>query len=256
MFILPILVLAISFFGIVSQTLAAETSSGVAISIPIADKKAKDGSILSSTPKGYMMSTIPYDSSTYGVLVDNPALFVEHAQSSDPKLKPVMTSGKAYVLVATLNGTIKANDFITTSRIPGIGQKASINGFIVGTALESYTNKDPKKIGKILVSIDPRYNGSFLSIRTDILQAIKEAKGAPLVSPFSSIRLILAIIVVIISFVLGFIYFGRVTRTGIEAMGRNPLAGRMIELSLVFHLSLTVVIIASGLGIAYLILVL
>lgn len=235
---------------------SSETSSGIAISIPIADKKAKDGSILSSTPKGYLMSTITYDSSVYGVLVDKPALFVQNTLSQDPKLKPVMTSGKAYVHVSTANGPIKANDFITTSRIPGVGQKATVNGFIVGTALESYTNSDPKKNGKILVSIDPHYNGSFLAIRTDILQAIKEAKGAPLLSPFSTLRLILAVIVAIISFILCFVYFSRVTRTGIEAMGRNPLAGRMIEMSVIFHLFLTVIIVIVGLGIAYLILIL
>ncbi|KKU82490.1 MAG: hypothetical protein UY11_C0046G0010, partial [Candidatus Amesbacteria bacterium GW2011_GWC2_47_8] len=41
-----------------------------------------------------------------------------------------------------------------------------------------------------------------------------------------------------------------------EAVGRNPLAGRLIQLSVVLNLLLTALIMGSGLVIAYLILVL
>jgi F0F1-type ATP synthase membrane subunit c/vacuolar-type H+-ATPase subunit K len=53
---------------------------------------------------------------------------------------------------------------------------------------------------------------------------------------------------------LGFVFFGRVVARGVEAMGRNPLAGSLIAVSVVFNLILTVVIMLVGLGIAYLIL--
>lgn len=234
-----------------------DTSSGVAISIPIKDKNAKDGSIIASTPKGYAASKISYDSSIYGVLTVNPAAYIANKEgTASANTKPVITFGKANVLVSTINGPIKTNDFITSSNTPGVGQKAGTNGYVVGTALENYTSSDPKKIGKILIIVNPHFNGSFVSVRNNLLQIIKSASGATGLSPLASLRYLIAAIITIISFVLGFLYFGRVARTGVEALGRNPLAGKMIQFGIIMNLMLTVAIIGVGLGIAYLVLVL
>lgn len=230
------------------------TDTGIAISIAISDKSAKHGSIILSTQKGYILSSIPYDPSIYGVISQNPAVFVENKEGVNTK--PVITSGKVFVLVSTINGPIKTNDFITTSTIPGVGQKATSNGFVVGTALESYNDTNPNKIGKILVSVNPRYNGAFIGIRSNLIQGLKDARSGFSVSPLASFRYLLAAVITIAAFILGFVYFGRVARSGVEALGRNPLAARLIELGIVANLMLTVAIIGVGLGIAYLILVL
>lgn len=234
-----------------------DSSSGIAISVPIKDKNAKDGSIITSTPDGYIASKITYDPSIYGILTLNPSAYISSiGGKASENTKPVITSGKAFVLVSTVNGAIKTNDFITSSNTPGVGQKASTNGYVLGTALENYSASDPKKIGKILVIVDPRFNGSFISVRTNLLQTIKGAGGATGLSPLASLRYLIAAIIAIIAFVLGFLYFGRVARSGVEAMGRNPLAGRMIQFGIVINLLLTVAIIGVGLGIAYLVLTL
>jgi len=234
-----------------------DASSGLAISVPIKDKNAKDGSIIASTAKGYAASEITYDPSIYGVLTLNPAAHILTKSGKDAKdTKPVITFGKAYVQVSSINGPIKTNDFITSSNTAGVGQKANTNGYVVGTALENYTNSDPKKIGKILAVVNPHYNGSFVSIRTNLLQTIKNAGGATGLSPLASLRYLIAAVIAIIAFVIGFLYFGRVARTGVEAMGRNPLAGRMIQFGIIINLMLTVGIIGMGLGIAYLVLTL
>jgi len=234
-----------------------DASSGVAISVPIKDKNAKDGSIIASSPEGYSASKITYDPSLYGVLTLNPATYIINKKGKTSQdTKPVITFGKAYVLVSTINGAIKTNDFITSSNTAGVGQKGAANGYVIGTALENYTASDPKKIGKILVIVNPHYNGSFVSIRANLLQTIKSATGATGISPLASLRYLVAAIIVIIAFVLGFLYFGRVARTGVEAMGRNPLAGKMIQFGIIINLLLTVTIIGVGLAIAYLILTL
>lgn len=233
---------------------ANNISAGVAISLSIADKNAKDGSIISSTPKGYVLSTIAYDPAVYGVVSQNPSIFVEDIKSLNTK--PVITSGKVSVRVSTINGPIKTNDFITTSTIPGVGQKANLNGFILGTSLEDYTNADPKKIGIILVSVNPRYNARFIALRTNLIQLLKGATVAYVLSPLASLRYLIAAVISAAAFILGFIYFGKVARSSVEALGRNPLAGRMIQLNTILNLMLTVLIIFVGLGIAYLILVL
>jgi len=238
----------------ISKAVYAQSKpSGVAISIPIADKNAKDGNIISSSTKGYILINAPYDTSIYGVITEDPSVFIENVNLADTKA--VITSGKAYVTVSTINGEIEVNDFITTSEIKGVGQKAKINGFVLGTALESYSEPDKNKIGKILVSVNPRYNGSFTA-QGNLLELLRGGLDAFPLSPLASLRYILAAIIVATTFILGFMYFGKVARTGVEALGRNPLAGRSITLGILFNLLLTLGIMAIGLAIAYLILIL
>lgn len=229
-------------------------SSGLAVPISVVDKTASDGAIISSNPDGFILSDTPYDPSIYGVVNQNPSIAFENLDSDDSK--PVISIGKALVQVSTQNGEIKINDFITTSKIPGVGQKANLNGFVVGTALENYSESDPKKTGKILVSVNPHYNGAFVGIRSNLIELLKDARNAYVLSPLVSLRYLLAASISIISFVLGFIYFGRVARTGVESLGRNPLAAKLISLGIVFNLAMTIVIILVGLFIAYLILAL
>jgi hypothetical protein len=244
-----------SHFAFAQEVTPVDSSLGVAISVPIIDKDIKDGMIISSSEKGYTASRITYDPATYGVLTLNPATHIQNA-NDDESTKPVITFGKAYVLVSTVNGTIKANDFIATSQTAGVGQKATINGSVVGVALEDYTDSDPAKIGRILIIVDPKYNGSFIALRTNLIQTLRGAAGGVGVSPLTSLRYVIAALVVLVSFGMGFIYFGKVARSGVEAMGRNPLAGRMIQFGIVLNLVLTAVIVGIGIGIAYLILAL
>lgn len=241
-------------FSFSISTASAQTSSGVAISVIINDKEVKDGSIIISTKKGYELSKAPYDPNIYGVVNENPALYLENTELSGPK--PVLTSGKAYVLITTVNGKIEKNDIITSSSIPGVGQKADLNGFVLGSALESYENSNKKAVGKILVAIKPTYNVSFANARNNLWQTFTTALNPYPLTQLTSLRYLLASIIIIFSFVIGFVYFGRIARTGVEALGRNPLAGKMIQLNIVFNLVLMVAIILLGLALAYLILVL
>jgi len=53
---------------------------------------------------------------------------------------------------------------------------------------------------------------------------------------------------------LGFVAFGRVAGRGVEALGRNPLAARVIQLGIFLNVFITVAIIAAGILVAILIL--
>src|SRR3989344_4964087 len=136
--------------------------SGVAISIPITDEDAVDGSIISSSGEGYILTSTPYDPTIFGVITEDPSVYIENINLTDTK--PVITSGKAYVRVSTINGAISVNDFVTSSEIPGVAQKATINGFILGTYLESYSEVDSNEIVTILISVNPQFTSSFLGI--------------------------------------------------------------------------------------------
>ncbi|MEK7573544.1 MAG: hypothetical protein AAB531_03915 [Patescibacteria group bacterium] len=252
--LLPILtVFLLTFFLKNGVIFAQDLSGGLALPIPVSDKNVKDGDIITVTSKGYKLSTYAYDPSVYGVVTANPAVYIKDTTG---KSTLVIHSGKTLVRVSTIKGPIKRNDLITSSEIPGAGEKADANGFVLGIALEDYTNSDPKAVGKIMVSVDPHYNATFIATRTNLLQNIKAVVGSPLLSPLTTFRYLLAALVTIVSFILGFIYFGRIARTGVEALGRNPLAARIIQLGIVLNVILTAGIVLLGVGIAYLILIL
>lgn len=233
---------------------AQSKSVGTAVSILIVDKNVKDGSIIASTPKGYGLTTTAYDSNVYGVYTESPSIFLQN--TADPQTKPVTTSGKANVLVSSIGGNIKKNDFITTSTIAGVGQKATRNGMILGTALQDYSNSNQKATGKIMVAVNPHFNASLADTRTNVLEVLRNASDPTTLTQATSLRYILAAAIALMSFGIGFAYFGRVTSKGVEALGRNPLASRMIQMNLVLNLVLMVVIVAAGLGLGYMILIL
>lgn len=250
-FIFSLLIFGILFpISIYAQT----TSTGTAISIPIIDKDVKDGSIIVSLPKGYGLTTTAYDSNMFGVYTESTAIYLENTE--DPTVKPVLHAGKAYVLISSINGNIKKNDFITTSTIAGVGQKATRNGMILGTALADYSNSNQKETGKILVNVNPHFNASFEDTKTNVLEVLRNASDPTTLTQLTSLRYVVAAGIVLVSFAIGFVYFGRVTASGVEALGRNPLASRTIQLSLVVNLILMIVIIIVGLGIGYMILIL
>lgn len=254
-YIVYVLAFVFILYSVHPARIYAQTSSGVALSVSILNKNAKDGSIIYAGTKGYDLTTSAYNPLIYGVITHFPAVAFENQQGEQNSFFAVR-QGKTYTLVSSINGDIKINDPITSSSMPGVGEKADRNGFILGAALESYSNTNPKAIGKILIAVDPHFDSSRPDIKTNLIELFREAGVAAFLSPLSALRYLLAGIMIIGSFVLGFIYVGRIAAKGIEAIGRNPLAGRTIQLSVALNISLTIAVICIGIGIAYLILIL
>lgn len=228
----------------------AELSAGLATTQAVDDAEAVDGDVLCYSGEKIVRCTQEYQVDMYGVYTSDSALALEEGGG-----KLMMDAGKAAVKVSAENGAIKKGDFLTSSKRAGIAVKATKSGNILGVALEDYSSEDKSAIGKIMAQIDIRPAIVATSARTNVLETLKQGFLAPSLSPLASLRYVLAILVVIITFVLGFIYFGKVARSGVEAMGRNPLASRMIAMGVAFNLALTVAIMGGGLLIAYVILI-
>jgi len=252
--ILFILFSNLSFsFSISSKAYAQEQDfTGTAVNLEINDKNVPVGSIISGSENGYIISPSEYDSGIYGVATNTPAITLESV--SDDSLTPVVYSGQTRVLVSTKNGEIKKNDLITSSNTPGVGMKATSDGFVLGTALEDFSNNE---IGMILVNVSPHYYDTAESAyeNNNIFYLLKNARESIYLSPLEALRYLIAALIVLLAFIIGFVYFGRVAQKGIEAVGRNPLAGRFIEFSVILNIILTALIIVVGLAIAYLILI-
>lgn len=258
LFLLTLLVLPLlstTIFAQATDTTKGDVegaSLGVAPMVEVRDKDVKDGHIITSTEKGAMLSTIPYDAQVMGVVSSDAAIVLNSNGVTNGF--PVISQGTVYIFVNSKNGVIKKGDLITTSSTPGVGVKATNNGYVLGTALEDYNNPTPTVSGKIAMELDLHYFNSkptFAGTLSDILKfALLPTKESP--SPF--FKYIVAALVALGSFALGFMSFGRTAAKGVEALGRNPAASKIIHLGIIFNVGIVVVIVLSGLGVAFLIL--
>ena len=223
-------------------------SLGIANSVPIEDKDVKNGDIIASTEKGYFLSRVPYDPLVIGVVSTKPAVSL-NLETENKSAYPIVTTGNVKVNVSSINGDIKEGDFISSSSIPGARQ----TGYVIGRALESYASKDKKAVGSINIALNLHYSYSSEKTGESLKDILNLSVLATYESPSAVFKYVVAGIVILISFVLGIVSFGRVANTGVEALGRNPLAGKMIQLGIVMNVLITISIIAAGFGIAFLI---
>lgn len=228
------------------------TSLSMSNFVPIIDKGIKDGHIIISTSKGYSLSRQPYVQNIVGVISQNSAIVF--SGQTTVKSHPVVSSGKTSVIVSTINGPIKKGDLVTTSSITGVGMKANKSGYVLGMALSEYTTKNTKQLGTVQIALNIRYATLNINVGGNLLDIFKLSSLATYEQPLTVFKYFIATLIIFTSFFFGFFVFGRIASKGVEALGRNPLAGKMIQLGIVFNVLITVVIILSGLGLALIIL--
>lgn len=228
-----------------------DTSFGVANYLPIAEQNVQDGAIIVSADGKYSLGRSEYDSRMVGVVSENAAVVFEIEGQDN---KPVVANGNSYVLVSTANGPIRKGDLITSSTKPGVGMKADKSGYVVGSALEDFTSSNPNEVKKINVALNIKYVSFQNQATQNLLDILNLTAVATTEEPTTVFKYFLAGLILVISFVIGFFSFGRIANTGIEALGRNPLAGKMIQLGIMLNVIITVAIIASGVVMAYFVL--
>ncbi len=225
-------------------------------------KSTLDSSIITLTSAGYQLTDNANEDNIVGVADIDPAV---HYETEGVEVDAYLVgSGVAYVKVSTGDGPIRKGDYITSSEEPGVGVKANIDTWVVGRALEDY---DAQGVGRILVQIKPEKMALSLvnqeNVRIGVKSALENttlrifniANVFALKDPSRAFRYILAILIALISILFGFIMFGRIAIKGLEGMSRNPLAAKLIILSIVMNLILSIVVSGVGLSVAYLIVV-
>ncbi len=247
-----VVALILTFAFLPSLAHAQIDSSGFAHSISLSEQ-VESGDIICRSNESFVRCTSEYNTEMYGVVTSSPATALEVAGED---VVSVISSGSVVTRVSNSNGAIAQGDLITSSDSPGVGKKADRNGYVLGTALESYSAEGQDQVGEILVAVNIHPAAGLASARTNLIQVLREGLSAPLFEPLAALRYILAALIILSSFVLGFIYFGRVAKTGVEAMGRNPLAARTIQASVILHVLITIAIVIAGLVLSYLVLIL
>lgn len=229
-----------------------DVSLGIANYIPISGENISDGDIVSSTEKGNILSKTPYDPLVIGVVTEKPAVSL-NPETTEENTYPVAASGNVRVHVSSINGDIKVGDLVTSSEMPGVGMKANKTGYVIGRSLDNFSSKNPQEVGTINVALNLHYSYSSARTQSSLKDIFNLSVLATYESPSAVFKYVVAGIVLILAFVLGVFSFGRVANTGIEALGRNPLAGKMIQFGIVVNVLITLAIVATGFGLAFLI---
>lgn len=240
------LFLVSSFFFFVPSVFAQNVSLSFATYVPITNENVPAGSIVSFGPNGNILSKKLYDPLMVGVVVENPAVAIQIESVS--KTYPIVTNGTVPVRVSAENGAIKKGDLITSSETPGVGIKGGKSGYVVGAATEDYSGSG---VNTILVAVDIHYQNSNPNVSASLLDSLNLSVLAAYDQPLTIFKYVTAAVVAIVSCVFAFFAFGRLANTGIEALGRNPLAGKMIQFGILLNVLISLAIVAIGLTVAY-----
>lgn len=183
----------------------------------------------------------------------------------------VATFGKYNVLVSSQNGDIESGDYITISAIDGVGMKADVEQqMILGKALNRFSLKDAesvvevsdaagnkRKVGlkriavDISVSRNPNYSGD---VTAGVPQVLSRAAQLVTKKPVTALRIYACLGILALSLaVSGMIIYSGV-RTGMTAVGRNPLAKASIIRNMVAISLMAIVIVLIGVIAVYLLL--
>lgn len=189
--------------------------------------------------------------------------------SSDDKSEVyVATFGQYPVLVTTQNGVIRAGDRLVISSYSGVAMKADTkHQVLVGKALQNFSDGSNAEghvklsdgttvaMGRVMadlgVSRNPTYSGD---VAPGVPHVLVQIASAVTNKPLTALRLYASLGTIIIDFGLaGAILYSGI-RTGMNSIGRNPLAKKTI-LKSVFSVILTaLVVVFVGLIAVYLLL--
>lgn len=205
----------------------------------------------------------------FGVVVDSNDAPV--TLSSDGKKVFVSTAGHYDVLVSTVNGEIKAGDYVSTSPIDGVGMKAgSKDPFIIGRALADFDSKSLRigstqvkdssgkgrevSIGRVQTDIQVAGNPLLKSEEPNVPQILRKAAEAIAGKPVNAVRIYTGLFVFIVStFVAAILMYGGV-RSGIISIGRNPLGKKAIVRGMLQVIITGMIVFISGVFGVYLLL--
>ena len=238
----------------VAPVVASEVSSGVAQYAQIAGE-VENGMVVCSTTSGVELCSREGDPNMLGVVSLAPAVSFGVATPSANSV-PLVNSGASTVRVSGGNGAIREGEFLTSSSTPGIAVKAIKSGYVLGTAAESWTPESPESVTELAVTLAIKPAVLSNKAGNNLVEMIRQGVEAAFLTPLSAFRYIVAGAILIISVGMGLTYFGKVARSGVEAVGRNPLASRAIQLSVLFNVILTVGIVVVGVAVAYLVMAL
>jgi F0F1-type ATP synthase membrane subunit c/vacuolar-type H+-ATPase subunit K len=209
-----------------------------------------NGLIVIQDGASYKLSSVRGDSRMIGIITESPSF--SGRKSNNPKAYYVNGSGTSVVRATNKNGKITKGDYLTSSDVKGVAIKTADSEFTIGVAQEDFDSAD----GLIKIDIKPSFFQGNSSVNKSLINVIRSGSQSFSLTPINSLRYVLAAIIGIASFLFGFSIFSKISGSGIQALGRNPLARKTIEFNIIIEFILNLGIIVFGLVISYFILTL
>lgn len=262
--ILPVIFLSftlvVAFPGVIKRAQAQEKQFNIAQTLSIIDTEAVGGDIVSLTSAEQTLerSKKSYDERMYGVLVDQPVMVYRTLDTI-----PVTRTGEAYVNVTSMSGPISVGDYVTSSEIPGKGQKApDLSGYMVGVSLMNFDGSTGVPIEhegktyqmgqiKIAIGIGPA-SPVVIKAAGGVLGTLKQIISALLFNVSIAkdlekiLRYLIAAAVATAITYTGYRAFGVNITKGIEAIGRNPLARMTIQSMIIVNVIMLLLVTLGG----------
>lgn len=241
--------LLLLIFALLLPTLTLAQEFNVASTYQQIEDGVSNGDILvTAGANGFKRTDISYDNKIFGVFQEIPLIVVREASSS---AKPILRSGDTTVKVSDFNGAIKKGDLITSSPVLGYGMKATDSGYVLGVALsDANLTGNATALGKnvktgevsIALRIEfaeistPRNTNRLLeAINSALFKVVQDPEKFPVFT-----RYLIAALIAIICFTIGFFAVSRSISNAVISIGRNPLARR----SILFSVALQLVLVA------------
>lgn len=246
----------------VTQSYSADTSVQIGM---IVELKVKQPDTVVPLPSSDMTAML-------GVVIpqSNATIVLTPKQVTQQQVL-VATSGHFSVLVSNQAGPIKVGDYITISAISGIGMKAGEGQLeVVGRATGSFTGssnvigqvklkdtvgrESTVSIGRIPVDITVSHNPLFQKTVDYVPGFLAKIAVTVASHPVSVARIYLSCAVLVITAVIvgNMLYSG--IKSGMIAVGRNPLSKKSIIRSLIQTVVAGLIIFVAGVFAVYLLL--
>jgi hypothetical protein len=246
----------------ITQSYSADSSLQLGIIVRLKDKTAGVVEPLKQSDGDKML----------GVVVAPDASAVTLTPETGTKQQVfVATSGHYDVLVSNQNGIIVPGDYISISAVTGIGMKADQDqAVILGKAVSGFTgtnnviskvglkdslgHQSTVAIGRITVNLNIAHN-PLQQKATDFLPAfLAKATTTIAAKPVSAARVYLGMAILVVSgFVTANIVYSGI-RSGMIAVGRNPLSKKSIIKSLIQSITGGLIVFIAGIFAVYLLL--
>jgi hypothetical protein len=267
----------LSIIGLVSLMVLSLSGPVLAQQATITQGYGSDSSIQRGTivslklddAKKVEPTSLDNDERMHGVVVSaNDAPFT---LSNEDEKTFVATKGRFEVFVSNENGTIQPGDYLTVSRVAGIGMKAgdgepyiigkAIMGFDGESGVLSTTDIDDNgekrevSIGRISVDIGVSGNPLLKPSQANLPGFLqKAAETIAQKSPINPIRIYISLVILIAATSVASILLYSGVRSALISIGRNPLSKKSITRGLLQVIMTSIIILLLGIFGVYLLL--
>jgi hypothetical protein len=139
--------------------ISGSSDIGEYVSVVGDESQYEQGDVLSvsaNNPGKFEKSAVAYDPDLAGVVTVSAGLIAGGGEDNHGSLV-IALQGRLPVKVSGVNGPIAVGDYLTSSDIPGVAQKATDLGRVVGIAMESFNGASSTDRGRILAFMEKSY---------------------------------------------------------------------------------------------------